>query len=103
MNAKKLYKKHLKLHTDWHKGVYLAPSQLDRIKYDASLDAIDEAINEVLNMGKIDRKKLKLTNRIKEMEDELRLSLTKKDASTEMNIGKHQSKIQELKVTLSKL
>ena len=37
------------------------------------------------------------------MEEELRLSLTKKDASTEINIGKHQSKIQELKWTLSKL
>tara|TARA_R110000851_G_scaffold47424_1_gene115120 strand:- start:70094 stop:70255 length:162 start_codon:yes stop_codon:yes gene_type:complete len=42
--AKELYKKHLKSHTNWHKGVYLSPSQLDVIKYDATLDAIQEAL-----------------------------------------------------------
>lgn len=54
-------------------------------------------------MGKIDRKKLKLSNKINEMQEELRISLTKKDASTEMNIGKHQSRIQALKNQLREL
>ena len=54
-------------------------------------------------MGKIDRKKLKLSNKINEMEEELRISLTKKDASTEMNIGKHQSRIQALRNQLREL
>ena len=54
-------------------------------------------------MSKIERKKEKLRNRINEMEEELRLSLTKKDSSVEINVGKHQARIQELKLTLSKL
>jgi len=55
-------------------------------------------------MGKIDKKREKLKERIEFLENELRLSLTKKDSNTrEINVSSHQRKIQELRIELSKL
>tara|TARA_R110000772_G_scaffold54403_1_gene124266 strand:+ start:724 stop:894 length:171 start_codon:yes stop_codon:yes gene_type:complete len=55
-------------------------------------------------MAKNDRKIRKLTERIKMLEDELTMSLTKKSSSTvEINIGDHQRKINESKIQLNKL
>lgn len=45
MEAKQLYKKHLNIHLDWHKDKYLSSKQLEVIKYEASIDAIEEALN----------------------------------------------------------
>lgn len=55
-------------------------------------------------MGKIDKKKNKLIERIKMLQDELSLSLTKKSSnSVEINVPLQQRKIQDLKEQLSKL
>ncbi len=43
MDAKKLLKKHLDLNTP--KGIYLTDKQLKQIYYDATIDAINEALN----------------------------------------------------------
>mgnify|MGYP001562525524 CR=1 FL=1 len=52
-------------------------------------------------MSKLDKKKSKLQERIKYLEDELLLSLTKKTSDTkEINVSSHQRKIQELKLEL---
>lgn len=55
-------------------------------------------------MSKIDKKKSKLIERIKFLEDELTSSLTKKTSNTkEISVGGHQRKIADLRVELSKL
>lgn len=55
-------------------------------------------------MGKIDKKRKKLQERITELEDDMRLSLTKKTSTTaEINLPLQQRKIQELKQALSEL
>jgi len=55
-------------------------------------------------MGKIDKKKEKLKERIKFLEDELLESLTKKTSSTkEINVAEQQRKINELRTELIKL
>lgn len=55
-------------------------------------------------MGKIDRKRNKLVERIKTLEDELTSSLTKKSSnSVEINVQLQQRKINELKLQLKKL
>tara|TARA_R110000796_G_scaffold241789_1_gene363609 strand:- start:1226 stop:1390 length:165 start_codon:yes stop_codon:yes gene_type:complete len=54
-------------------------------------------------MSKIDKKKVKLVDRIKMLQDELTQSLTKKDSSVEINVGVQQRKIQELKLQLNNL
>ena len=43
MDAKKLLKKHLDIHIP--KGEYISEKQLIQLRYDASIDAINEAIN----------------------------------------------------------
>ncbi len=48
-------------------------------------------------MGKIEKKRKKLQDRINYLQDELTQSLTKKTSSTaEMNVGQQQRKIQKL-------
>lgn len=55
-------------------------------------------------MGKTERKKERLIERIKFLEDELVQALTKKTStSKEINVGDHQRKIIELKTELTKL
>lgn len=55
-------------------------------------------------MGKLEKKKTRLKERIKSLEDELLLSLTKKDSNTaEINVGSHQRKIQEARTQLQSL
>ena len=55
-------------------------------------------------MGKLDKKKLKLQERIKFLEDELRMSLTKKTSDTkEIDVAGHQRKISELRKELTLL
>lgn len=55
-------------------------------------------------MNKIEKKKIKLQERIKFLEDELILSLTKKTSSTkEINIGEYQTEIQQLKLKLKNI
>jgi hypothetical protein len=55
-------------------------------------------------MEKIEKKRKKLIDRIKMLEDELTLSLTKKSSnSVEINVASQQRKIQTLKLELSKL
>lgn len=55
-------------------------------------------------MSKLDKKKKKLSDRIGVLEEELRLSLTKKSSSSvEIDVASHQRKINELKETLYKL
>lgn len=55
-------------------------------------------------MGKIEKKKAKLQERIKTLEEELLSSLTKKDSNTaEINVGSHQRKIQEARTQLQSL
>ena len=52
-------------------------------------------------MGKLEKKKLKLQERIKFLEDELRMSLTKKTSDTkEIDVAGHQRKIAELRKEL---
>ena len=55
-------------------------------------------------MGKIEKKRIKLQERIQEMESELRLSLTKKDSNTkEIDVPTYQRRIQELRTQLINL
>ncbi len=55
-------------------------------------------------MSKLDKKKLKLQERIKYLEDELTLSLTKKSSTTkEIDVAGHQRKISDLRKELSQL
>jgi len=55
-------------------------------------------------MGKIEKKRKKLTERINESEQELITSLTKKSSDTvEINLPLQQRRIQELKIKLNKL
>ena len=55
-------------------------------------------------MGKIEKKKGKLQERISELENELIMSLTKKDSNTEeINVAKHQIKINDLKKQLQEM
>lgn len=55
-------------------------------------------------MGKIEKKRIKLQERIKHLEDEMILALTKKTSDTkEINVPSYQRQIQELKVQLNKL
>jgi hypothetical protein len=55
-------------------------------------------------MSKVDRKRKKLTARIKELQDELTLSLTKKSSSSvEIDVGLQQRRILELKQQLKEL
>jgi len=55
-------------------------------------------------MGKLEKKRLKLQERIAELETELKLSLTKKSSDTkEIDIAGHQRKIHELKLLLIEL
>ena len=55
-------------------------------------------------MSKLDKKKEKISERIKFLEKELIDSLTKKDSNTrEISVGGHQRKIEDLKIELSKL
>ena len=43
MDAKKLLKKHLDLNTP--KGTYLSEKQMEQVRYDASIGAINEALD----------------------------------------------------------
>lgn len=55
-------------------------------------------------MGKLEKKKQKLQERIKFLQDELTMSLTKKTSSTaEISVGGHQRKIHELTLELINL
>jgi len=55
-------------------------------------------------MGKIDKKRKKLEERIQQLQNELVVSLTKKSSSSlEINVPGHQRKIDELRMQLSKL
>ncbi len=55
-------------------------------------------------MANVEKKKKKLQERIKELEDELRISLTQKTSSTaEINVPAHQRKIAETKKQLAEL
>lgn len=55
-------------------------------------------------MSKIDKKRDKLNERIKMLQDELTSSLTKKSSNTvEINVQLQQRKIQELREQLTKL
>jgi hypothetical protein len=52
-------------------------------------------------MGKLEKKKLKLQERIKFLEDELTMSLTKKTSDTkEISVGDYQRKISDLRKEL---
>lgn len=42
MDAKKLLKKHLDIHIP--KGVWLSPKQIEQATYEATIDAINEAL-----------------------------------------------------------
>lgn len=55
-------------------------------------------------MSKLEKKKQKLQERIQYLEDELRLSLTKKTSDTkEINVGGQQIKISDLRKELQSL
>jgi hypothetical protein len=55
-------------------------------------------------MGKIEKKRVKLQERIKFLEDELRMSLTKKTSDTkEIDVAGHQRKIVDLRKELTLL
>lgn len=55
-------------------------------------------------MGKVDKKRKKLQARIDELQEELRLSLTKKDSNTvEIDVASHQRKILDLRKQLQTL
>jgi len=55
-------------------------------------------------MGKLDKKKRKLQERIDFLQSELTQSLTKKSGKTaEINVGECQRKITELRLELSKM
>ncbi len=55
-------------------------------------------------MGKLEKKKKKMKERIDLLQAELNQSLTKKSGNTaEINIGEYQRKINELRLELSKM
>ena len=55
-------------------------------------------------MGKVDKKRKKLQDRINVLQEELRLSLTKKSSdSAEIDVAGHQRKIQQMQKQLSEL
>lgn len=55
-------------------------------------------------MSKIEKKKNKLKERIEMLENEIRVSLTKKDSNTrEINVPAHMRQINDLKLQLQKL
>lgn len=55
-------------------------------------------------MSKLDKKVLKLQERIKYLEDEMISNLTKKTSDTrEISVGDYQTKIRDLKLELSKI
>lgn len=55
-------------------------------------------------MGKVEKKRAKIQERIKMLEDELRLSLTKKTSDVkEIDVAGHQRKISELHKELTLL
>jgi hypothetical protein len=55
-------------------------------------------------MSKQDKKKLKLQERIKQLQDEMVSSLTKKTSDTrEISVGTYQTKINVLQLELSKM
>jgi len=55
-------------------------------------------------MSKIEKKKLKLQERIKKLQDEMVSSLTKKTSDTrEISVGTYQIKIRDLQLELSKM
>jgi len=55
-------------------------------------------------MSKIDKKRIKLKERIDLLESEMRVQLTKKTSNTkEISVPSYQRKIQDLKDELSKL
>ena len=58
----------------------------------------------IKTMGKIDKKRKKLQERIDFLQNELRMSLTKKTSTTaEISVGDYQRKIQDLKLELTLL
>lgn len=55
-------------------------------------------------MSKLDKKKLKLKERIDFLENEMRVELTKKSSNTkEIDLSSYGRKIHDLKIELSKL
>tara|TARA_R110000796_G_scaffold203180_1_gene319507 strand:- start:543 stop:710 length:168 start_codon:yes stop_codon:yes gene_type:complete len=55
-------------------------------------------------MSKVEKKRKKLQDRIKFLQDELTMSLTKKTSTTaEINVGEQQRKIQQLREQIQKL
>lgn len=55
-------------------------------------------------MSKLEKKKKKLQERIDFLENELRMSLTKKDSNTrEINVASHSRQINDLKLQLQKM
>jgi len=61
-------------------------------------------IEEESKMGKIEKKRKKIEDRIKTLQDEMTLSLTKKDSSTiEIDIPTQTRKIQDLRKKLNEL
>jgi len=55
-------------------------------------------------MGKLEKKRVRLQERIKFLEDELRLSLTKKTSNTkEIDVAGHQRQIADLRKELTLL
>lgn len=55
-------------------------------------------------MSKLEKKKKKILERIKNLEEEMRMSLTKKDSSTsEISVGDYNRKIMEAKMQLKAL
>ena len=54
-------------------------------------------------MGKIEKKRKKLKERIDEMEKELVLSLTKKSSKVEIDVATYTRRINEMKISYKKL
>ncbi len=55
-------------------------------------------------MSKVEKKRKKLQDRIKFLQDELTMSLTKKSSTTvEINVGEQQRKIKQLHDQIAKL
>lgn len=55
-------------------------------------------------MGKLDKKKRKLEERINALQSQLTMSLTKKSGNiAEINVGEYQRRILELRIELSKM
>ena len=56
-----------------------------------------------MDMGKIEKKRRKLKDRIDEMEKEMILSLTKKSSKVEIDVPTYTRRINEMKKTLKEL